>query len=81
MPIARCIIWVGTSLLALLFVVSWFLPEPLPESAHEAIDSHQRYARSPSFASVGCVSTNAASTQQRLAATGLLIGEAGRFAC
>jgi hypothetical protein len=38
MPIGRYIARVGTSLLALLFVVNWFLPEPLPEPAHEAID-------------------------------------------
>jgi len=38
MPIARYIVWVGTSLLALLFVANWFLPAPLPEPAHEAID-------------------------------------------
>jgi hypothetical protein len=38
MPIARYIVWVGTSLLALLFVANWFLPQSLPEPAHEAID-------------------------------------------
>jgi hypothetical protein len=38
MPIARYIIWVGTSLLALLFAANRILPESLPESAHEAID-------------------------------------------
>jgi hypothetical protein len=38
MPIARYIVWVGTSLLALLFAADWFLPEPMPEPAHEAID-------------------------------------------
>jgi hypothetical protein len=38
MPIVRYIAWVGTSLLALLFVVNWFLPESLPEPAHEAIE-------------------------------------------
>jgi hypothetical protein len=38
MPVVRYIVWVGTSLLALLFVANWFLPEPLPEPAHEAID-------------------------------------------
>ena len=38
MPIARYIVWVGTSLLGLLFVANWFLPAPLPEPAHEAID-------------------------------------------
>lgn len=35
MPIARYIIWVGTSLLALLFVANEVLPESLPEPAHE----------------------------------------------
>lgn len=38
MPVMRYIVWVGASLLALLFVVNWFLPEPLPEPVHEAID-------------------------------------------
>ena len=38
MPIARYIVWVGTSLLALLFVANWFLPPPQLELAHEAID-------------------------------------------
>lgn len=38
MPIARYMVWVGTSLLALLFVANWFLPEPLPEPVREAID-------------------------------------------
>jgi hypothetical protein len=38
MPIVRYIAFVGTSLLALLFVANWFLPEPPPEPAHEAID-------------------------------------------
>jgi hypothetical protein len=38
MPIARYIVWVGTSLLALLFVVNWFLPELPREAAHEAIE-------------------------------------------
>jgi hypothetical protein len=37
MPIVRYIAWVGTSLLALVFVANWFLPESLPEPAHEAI--------------------------------------------
>jgi hypothetical protein len=36
MPIVRYIVWVGTSLLALLFVANWFLPESLPEPAPEA---------------------------------------------
>ena len=36
MPIVRYIVWVGTSLLALLFVANWFLPEPPPEPAHDA---------------------------------------------
>ena len=38
MPILRYITWVGTSLLALLFVANWFLPESLPEPAHEGIE-------------------------------------------
>jgi hypothetical protein len=38
MPIARYMVWVGTSLLALLFAANWLLPEPLPEPVHEAID-------------------------------------------
>jgi hypothetical protein len=38
MPIVRYITWVGTSLLALLFVANWFVPESLPEPAHEAIE-------------------------------------------
>ena len=38
MPIVRYIFWVGTSLLALLFVANWLLPEPPPEPVHEAID-------------------------------------------
>ena len=33
MPIVRYIGWVGTSLLALLFVANWFRPESLPETA------------------------------------------------
>jgi hypothetical protein len=37
MPIVRYITWVGTSLLALLFVANWFLPA-LPEPTHEAIE-------------------------------------------
>jgi hypothetical protein len=38
MPILRYIVWVGTSLLALLFVANWFLPEHPQEVAHEAIE-------------------------------------------
>ena len=38
MPVVRYIVWVGTSLLALLFVANWLLPEPLPEPAHEVIE-------------------------------------------
>ena len=41
MPIARYIAWVGTSLLTLLFVANWFLPEysaaPAPEAANRPI--------------------------------------------
>ena len=36
MPIGRFIIWVGTSLLALLFVADWCLPNSLSEPAHDA---------------------------------------------
>ena len=36
MPIVRYIVWVGTSLLALLFVANWFLPESLREPTPEA---------------------------------------------
>jgi hypothetical protein len=36
MPIGRFIIWVGTSLLALMFVADWCLPKSLPEPAHDA---------------------------------------------
>jgi hypothetical protein len=36
MPIGRFIIWVGTSLLALLFVADWCLPKSLSEPAHDA---------------------------------------------
>jgi hypothetical protein len=38
MPIVRYIIWVGTSLLALLLVANWFAPESRPEPIHEAVD-------------------------------------------
>jgi hypothetical protein len=38
MPILRYIVWVGTSLLALLFVANWFLPDPPQQVAHEAIE-------------------------------------------
>ena len=41
MPIARYIAWVGTSLLALLFVANWFLPEysaaPAPEASNRPV--------------------------------------------
>ena len=41
MPIARYIAWVGTSLLTLLFVANWFLPEysvaPAPEATNRPI--------------------------------------------
>jgi hypothetical protein len=37
MPIGRYITWVGASLLALLFVVDWYLPKSLPEPANDAI--------------------------------------------
>jgi hypothetical protein len=38
MPIVRYIVWVGTSLLVLLLVANWLLPEAPREAAHEAID-------------------------------------------
>jgi hypothetical protein len=38
MPIGRYIAWVGASLLALLFVVDWYLPKSLPEPASDAIN-------------------------------------------
>jgi hypothetical protein len=38
MPIGRYIAWVGASLLALLFVADWYLPQPLPEPARDAIN-------------------------------------------
>src|ERR1700692_415934 len=38
MPITRYHVWVGTSLLALLFAANWFLPQSSPETTHEAID-------------------------------------------
>jgi hypothetical protein len=38
MPIVRFITWVGTLLLALLFVADWCLPKPLPEAAADAIN-------------------------------------------
>jgi hypothetical protein len=37
MPILRYIVWIGTSLLALLFVANWFLPEPPQQAVHRAI--------------------------------------------
>ena len=38
MPILRYIVWVGTSLLALLFAANWCFPELPGEAAYEAID-------------------------------------------
>jgi hypothetical protein len=38
MPIGRYIAWVGTSLLALLFVADWYLPKSLPEPAGDVIN-------------------------------------------
>ncbi len=36
MPIRRYMVWVGTALLAVLFVANWFLPQSLAEPAtHE----------------------------------------------
>jgi hypothetical protein len=37
MPIGQYIAWVGTLLLALLFVADWYLPKSLPEPAGDAI--------------------------------------------
>jgi len=31
-------VWVGTSLLALLLLANWYFPEPTREAAHEAVD-------------------------------------------
>jgi hypothetical protein len=38
MPIGRYIGWVGASLLALLFVVDWYLPKSSPEPPRDAIN-------------------------------------------
>jgi hypothetical protein len=38
MPIGRYIAWVGASLLALLFLVDWYLPNSLPEPATDEIN-------------------------------------------
>lgn len=38
MPVGRYMAWVGTLLLALLFVADWCLPKNLPEPAHDAIN-------------------------------------------
>jgi hypothetical protein len=38
MPILRYIVWVGTSLLALLFVANWFLPDASQEAVNETIE-------------------------------------------
>jgi hypothetical protein len=38
MPIARYIVWVGASLIALLFAVDWYLPDSPPEPAGEAVN-------------------------------------------
>src|ERR1700730_16545796 len=38
MPVGRYIAWVGTSLLALLFMADWCLPKSLPEPSGDAID-------------------------------------------
>jgi hypothetical protein len=39
MPVVRYIVWVGTSLLAVLLVANWLLPDPPREVAHEAVDA------------------------------------------
>src|SRR5258708_37389366 len=36
MPIGRYIAWVGTSLVALLFMADWCLPKSLPEPSRDA---------------------------------------------
>jgi hypothetical protein len=38
MPVRRYIAWVGTSLLALLFMADWCLPKSLPEPSVDAIN-------------------------------------------
>jgi len=38
MPIGRYIAWVGTSLLALLFVANWFLPQSLAEPTGDEVN-------------------------------------------
>ena len=38
MPIGRYIAWVGTSLLALLFLANWFLPQSLAEPAGDDVN-------------------------------------------
>jgi hypothetical protein len=38
MPIVRYLVWVGTSLLALLYVANWFFTEPARKAAQEVID-------------------------------------------
>ena len=38
MPVGRYIAWVGTSLLALLFMADWCLPKSLPEPSGDAIN-------------------------------------------
>jgi len=37
MPILRFITWVGTALLALVFLADWQLPKPLPEPAVDSV--------------------------------------------
>jgi hypothetical protein len=37
MPVLRFITWVGSALLALLFLADWQLPKPLPEPASDSI--------------------------------------------
>jgi hypothetical protein len=38
MPIGRYMAWVGTALLALLFITNWFLPQSLAQPAAQKID-------------------------------------------
>jgi hypothetical protein len=38
MPIGRYIAWVGTSILALLFIADWCFPKSLPELSGDIIN-------------------------------------------
>jgi len=39
MPVVRYIVWVATTLLALLFVANWYFPDPRRGVGHAAVDS------------------------------------------